>query len=412
MITNEVLERKELLSNFQDLIHPFKLETFTEKYWEQEPLIIQRKDDSYYDSLFSITNVDELLDLHRPTGGSIRVVRNQIPLTPSKYENPDGSLNLNQLYAAYGDGHTIVVNEIDRFWKPLKNLCQHITMSLSHSTVANMYLTPKNQKALSPHYDTHDVYVVQVHGTKHWKIYDADYPTPLVNSFQPVFQREQLQNERDITLHAGDLMYIPRGVPHEATTTDESSLHLTLGVYPVQWMDLLVKSLYDLARTHLEFRQALPIGFLNKNKENNSFTEAIESKLQDLLEVVSNNANASVALQYLGEDFRMKHRPNGDGHFDHLDQMDEIDLDTSLIKRQNMYCSIQQVDTIARILYPGNVIRGPVHITPALQYIAEARGAFRISQIPSLSDKNKVKLAKRLIRGGLLKITEGLNNLV
>ena len=84
MITNEVLERKELLSNFQDLIHPFKLETFTEKYWEQEPLIIQRKDDSYYDSLFSITNVDELLDLHRPTGGSIRVVRNQIPLTPSK----------------------------------------------------------------------------------------------------------------------------------------------------------------------------------------------------------------------------------------------------------------------------------------------------------------------------------------
>ncbi|VAW11846.1 hypothetical protein MNBD_BACTEROID03-1903 [hydrothermal vent metagenome] len=403
---SELLEKRLGLQNFEDLIYPIEPATFEEIHWEQKTLLVQREDSGYYKSLFSNDKVDEILDLHRPKGNSIRVVKNQEPLPSKKYENQDGSLNLNQLYASYADGYTIVINEIERFWKPLRNLCQNIQGSFSHKTVANMYLTPKNQKALMPHYDTHDVYVLQIHGKKHWKLYDADYQTPILNSFQPIFQREQLKNEKEITLHAGDLMYIPRGIPHEAVTTDESSLHLTIGVYPTQWMDVLMKSVYHLAHTNLELRKALPLGFMSSKENTENFTSELAFKLKQLLETVTQKADAQASLQFIAEEFRTKQKPMGDGHFAHLDELGQLDLETTLVHRKNMNCKVQSIGTISRIIYPGNVIKGPVHIAPCLDFIAEHKNGFQISEIPLLNDANKIKLSKRLVRGGLLKVAD------
>ena len=194
MITNNIQTKTTPSFSFDTLIRPTSTEDFIHKYWEKVPLIVHRRDREYYNALFSIDMVDRILDFNRPKGRSIRVVKNQEPLLVSKYENQNGSLNLNQLYAAYADGYTVVINEIERYWKPIKELCRNITHEISHHTVANMYLTPKNQKALLPHHDTHDVYVLQIHGEKHWKIYNAHMETPLLNSFQPIYGRELLNN--------------------------------------------------------------------------------------------------------------------------------------------------------------------------------------------------------------------------
>ncbi len=401
---DKVLEKQKTISNFNDLIYPVSLDEFKEKYWDNEVLLLKREDRSFNESLLKISEVDEVLDYHRPNGASIRVVKNQEPLHKNKYENEDGSLNLNQLYAAYGDGYTIVINEIDRFWKPIKTLCQNVKGLLNHKTKGNMYLTPKNQKALLPHYDTHDVFVVQVSGKKHWKIYDDQYKTPLVNSFQPIFQREQLQNVKEITLEAGDMMYIPRGIPHEAYTTDDSSLHLTIGVYPTQWLDFFNKTLQNLAQTDVSLRKALPIGYLNDNDAIN----VIKSKIEEISQIVCNDISKKTSVygsaQLLKEELRSENPPQADGHFESLDAMDCIGLDTHLVKRNNVTSAVQQLGNISRIIFPGNVIRGPITIAPCFEFISENKGGFQVSEIPLINDANKIKLCKRLIRGGLLKV--------
>ena len=117
--------------------------------------------------------------------GIKRVVKNQEPLLATRYENPDGTLNLNQLYAAYADGYTLVVNEINRYSEPINALVHNLRQELSHDVKVNAYLTPANQKALSPHYDTHDVFVLQISGKKHWNFYDdTNFKTPLLNNLQ------------------------------------------------------------------------------------------------------------------------------------------------------------------------------------------------------------------------------------
>lgn len=389
--------------DLENLLEPVGLSTFLEQYWENEPLILHREQADYYQSLFSIENVDQVLDLHRPTGNSIRVVKNQVPLLPGKYENGDGSLNLNQLYAAYADGYTVVINEIDRFWRPLKDLCRRMSAQLSHRTVANMYLTPQTQNALLPHYDTHDVFVIQVHGKKHWKIYDSPMESPLLHSFQPIFQREQLRGQKDLTLCAGDIMYMPRGVPHEAFTTDESSLHITIGVHPAQWVDLFAHAFKQMALTKVALRKALPVGYLRPENWTPDFIGEMQNHFSALLQELSDQADIQGGIQLLFEEFRGQQLVAGDGHFAEVDQTSELSLDTLVEKRQNQMCMVQNMGGAARISFPGNTIKGPAHIAGSLQFVATTEGPFTVSEIPGLSDRNKIQLVARLIRGGLLK---------
>jgi len=397
-------ESQTEIKSFSDLIQPISTQNFENIYWEKQAVHVQRNDPAFFSSLFSVEALDKLLEYNRPRGSSLRVVKSQQPLNPTIYENADGSLNLNQLYAAYADGHTIVINEIQRFWDPIKLLVENIRQYMNHQVVANLYLTPENEKALSPHYDSHDVFALQISGEKHWLLYDDTYcKTPLLHSFQPVFQREQLTGARQVTLKAGDVMYIPRGVPHEAYTTDQSSMHITIGVHSTQWIDFITKSLVGLAHKHIELRQALPMGFLNGNSEELLSADA-ELSLITILQQVFQKDNISGCLSILEEEFRTKEQPRPDGHFASLDSLNHIGLDSLLIKRDGLTSKVTNHITGARISFQGNVVKGPSQIAPSLEFISQQEGAFCVREIPFLNDENKLKVAKRLIRGGLLKV--------
>ena len=392
------------LTSFSDLISPICTENFVSTYWGKQSIHIKRDDPAFFSSLFSIEALDKLLEYNRPKGSGLRVVKSQQPLNPTIYENQDGSLNLNQLYAAYADGHTIVINEIQRYWDPIKMLVENIRQYMSHHVVANLYLTPQNEKALSPHYDSHDVFALQISGEKRWLLYDdTHFKTPLLHSFQPVFQREHLTGVREITMKAGDILYMPRGVPHEAYTTDQSSMHITIGVHATQWIDLITKSLLGLSQKHIELRQALPIGFL-KATDNDLLSAESELNFITILQQVFQKENLAGSLSILEEEFRMKEQPRPDGHFASLDKLNHVSIDSLLSKREGLTSNVSSNVTGARISFQGNVIKGPTQIAGSLNFIAQQEDVFSVKDIPHLNDDNKLKLAKRLVRGGLLKV--------
>jgi ribosomal protein L16 Arg81 hydroxylase len=398
------IEIQTKIKDFSDLIQPIGIEDFEANYWEKQVLHIQRDNPDFFTSLFSIEDLDKVLEYNRPKGSSLKVVKSQQPMNPTVYENKDGSLNLNQLYTAYADGYTIVINEIQRFWDPIKMLVENIRQHISHNAVANLYLTPENEKALSPHYDSHDVFALQISGEKHWILYDdAYFKTPLLHSFQPIFQREHLTGAREITMRAGDILYMPRGVPHEAYTTDKSSMHITVGVHSTQWIDFITKSLLNLSQKHIELRKALPIGFLNSESESLLSADA-ELDFINILQQVFQKENITGSLNILGEEFRTKEQPKPDGHFASLDKINHIHLDSQLSKREGLTSKVTNSASGARISFQGNTIKGPSQIVSTLAFISQQEGIFSVKEIPFLNDDNKLKLAKRLVRGGLLKV--------
>ncbi len=401
---NAYVETQIELKNFSDLIQPISLEDFNVNYWEKQFLHISRNDPNFFTPLFSIEALDKVLEYSRPQGISLKVIKNNQSIIPSVYENQDGSLNLNQLYTSYADGNSIIVNGMQRYWDPIKSLIESIRQQISHNASANLYLTPENEKAFSPHYDSHDVFAIQISGEKHWILYDdAHFKTPLLNSYQPTFQREQLTGAREITLRAGDILYMPRGVPHEAYTTDKSSMHITIGIYSTQWIDLIMKSLLNLSQKHIELRKALPVGFLNSDNENLLSTDA-QLDFINILQQVFHKENIAGSLNILGEEFRTKEQPKPDGHFASLDKLNHIHLGSQLSKREGLTSKVTNSASGARILFQGNTIKGPSQIVGTLAFISEQEGIFSVKDIPFLNDDNKLKLAKRLVRGGLLKV--------
>lgn len=65
----------------------------------------------------------------------------------------------------------------------------------------------------------------------------------------------------EFDLRAGDTLYVPRGLVHEAISTDERSLHVTVGILSWTWFDFLLEAVEKLASSDLHVRAALPSAF-------------------------------------------------------------------------------------------------------------------------------------------------------
>lgn len=384
------------------LLQPIDTERFFRDYWENQHLTISDRPSDYYQSIFSTDDFESVLRYGRPKPPDLVVVAEQEELLPSKYVKQNGDLNLNQLYKAYDEGHTLIINELQRFSPKLAELCRHLYEAFNYPAVTNAYLTPPDSTGLHPHFDTHDVFVLQIAGKKNWKLFGSPTETPLLGTFQPVIPESALPapNER-IQLAAGDLLYVPRGVIHCAEAMEESSLHVTVGIYPTQWADLLSMSLTMLSSRDIRFRKALPPGFLHKPQ----LRKEIERVFDELKEVFYENASTDGCLDQIVDQL-MKQIPHpSDDHFPHIDAARNIELETILASRSGMRSRIIDSGSVIRIQFPGNTIKAPLTYREALYYISKQDRSFTVGSIPgSISDEQKIKLSKRLVRGGLLKI--------
>jgi oxalate decarboxylase/phosphoglucose isomerase-like protein (cupin superfamily) len=130
---------------------------------------------------------------------------------------------------------------------------------------ATVYITPGNAAGFTPHYDTHEVFVLQIAGRKRWFLYDPPIELP---------HRSQVFNPQGYTapppmaqldLSAGDLLYLPRGYVHSTTTSESYSAHVTIGISVYTWADL-AKEYLQAGIDSPQLRRALPPGFASRSE--------------------------------------------------------------------------------------------------------------------------------------------------
>ncbi len=139
-----------------------------------------------------------------------------------------------------------------------------LSLAVRQPLQVNAYLTPPDSQGFATHYDTHDVFVLQVDGRKHWRIHPPVLPDPLER--QPwggradeVAATAQGAAALDVVLEPGDALYLPRGWLHSAQAQESSSLHLTVGVRALTRY-ALVEELLALAAEDQRLRATLPFG--------------------------------------------------------------------------------------------------------------------------------------------------------
>jgi Cupin superfamily protein len=129
------------------------------------------------------------------------------------------------------NGATLVVDAVDEFDPDLRALVRAFSRTFHSRPQINLYACFGNDPGFGVHWDDHDVFILQLEGRKHWKIYEPTREHPGFMDFEdPEPLPEGAAPYIDQMVKAGEVLYMPRGHWHDVLGVGEPSLHLTLGI--------------------------------------------------------------------------------------------------------------------------------------------------------------------------------------
>ncbi|GAB4376973.1 MAG: hypothetical protein Kow00114_41030 [Kiloniellaceae bacterium] len=161
-----------------------------------------------------------------------------------------------------GKGASVVLNDIDALSPGVRQLANELQEATGGRSQANVYFSMSQHQAFGPHCDVHEVFAVHCNGEKVWNIYENREDTPINH---PNFQFGDAERERragkvaeQVLMQPGDLLYIPRGLYHDALASANGALHIAFGVTLPKPLDLL-GIIWEAAVLDPEMRADLPV---------------------------------------------------------------------------------------------------------------------------------------------------------
>ncbi|WP_265558529.1 cupin domain-containing protein [Streptomyces hygroscopicus] len=377
------------------------LATFRRDYWEQRPLLVRREAPSYYADLLTLDDVDKVLSLAGVHLDGIRVVVNgkETPVSQLATSARNGLTNaLEALFERYRSGSTIVLNSLDQRWEPLRRLAGSLGAEMSARLQMNVYLTPAGAQGFAPHYDTHDVFVAQVHGTKHWRLASQPHALPLRGQPYDKSQPEP-DPEQAFDLRSGDVLYLPRGTVHWATAQDRASVHITIGVHPVLWSDVFTDAMRQLFTEEVRFRQGLPIGFAHDVH----LRHQVEGTFVELLDVLRTRLSPSAAVAENVKRTASIGSPTLRGHLTDLDRLATLWIDTRVRRRPGLRWNLTVTDDAVELDFHNKSVRFPVPVADEVRHATGTADVFTANDVPGdLDEPGRLVLIRTLLREGFL----------
>ncbi len=385
---------------------------FATAYWGREPLLSSAGElagPAGFRDLLSPDAVDELLSRHGLRTPFLRLASQGTVLPDARFTGSGGAgaeigdqvvdEKVMQLYAG---GATLVLQGLHRLWPPLIDFARQLGGELRQPVQVNAYLTPPASQGFSTHYDTHDVFVLQIDGTKRWRIHPPVLPDPLERQAWGGRSREVAataggEPALDVLLEPGDALYLPRGWLHSAQAQGTRSLHLTFGVRALTRY-ALVEELLALAADDVRLRATLPYGLDVSDPEalEPEVTETVEA-LRDWLDSVS---PAAVAARLRDRQWSSA-RPAPIGPLAQLDFAEQLDPDSRITVRDGLRWQVTGSGADHVVLrLAGRTLTFPAYCAPALR-MALGGTPLRVGDLPLDDDADRLVLARRLLREAL-----------
>ncbi len=392
--------------SFERLLHPVSTASFFADYYEKKPLLIPAQDRARFDALLSVSVIDRFLATTSPCHPDVFLVDATRDLPPEDYSFqsglPAGRLDLPRVYQHFAAGATISISHLQECLPELAALCRAAEKVFSGHFQTNIYLSPPNAQGFKTHFDSHDVFVLQVAGSKIWTLNDTGIELPLHGQrFEPGTHTAGPVTQ-EFTLRPGDVFYCPRGLYHAARSTDEVSLHITLGLIGKTWADVVTEALSEAVLASPAFRANLPIGYANAGFDR---AEARRT-FRKLVDTFAREATADGILDRMAEEFVKSRRPDYAGGLEELDDAPDVALDTRVVAKPDLLYLVREEGEQLTILFGPSQITMPAFTADCVRF-ALSGTPFAVRELPEpLDDAGKIVFVKRLIREGLLKRAE------
>lgn len=387
----------EIKPSLDWLIQPTTKQVFFQEYFEKRPLVVKRGAADYFQELLSLDEIDRVITELDRSADEIILKNASREVTEADY-TVDGSIDVAKLYQLFQEGSTITLAFLDDVLPKLGRFCRSLEKEFTCPMQANIYITPPGAQGAKVHYDTHDVFVLQIAGSKKWTIYGTPVELPLPGQDFDSAIHDVGAATMEFELEAGDVAYIPRGVGHDARSTDTVSLHVTAGILRYTWTDLLLEFVANASLRDAAFRKSLPPGFAQTGFDRGQAKKA----LKGLLRRATESGDFDAALDHFAGDFFSKCRPLLRGQMQQIAALEKLNMESVAGAREGAIFRIAaEGDSVAIECY-GRKITFPVQARQAVEFALENE-RFKIRELPGdLDDASKVVIVKRLIREGLV----------
>ncbi|MET3861017.1 lysine-specific demethylase/histidyl-hydroxylase NO66 [Dietzia sp. 2505] len=319
--------------------------------------------------------------------------------------DPDGVLT------QFAAGATIVLQGLHRFWPPIIDFVRGMTSDVGHPVQTNAYITPPANRGFDPHYDVHDVFVLQVSGTKRWRVHEPVHHHPLpdqpwTDHREAIAERSRDEPVIDAVLQPGDCLYLPRGWVHSAEAQGDTSIHLTVGVAPFTGHDVATAMIEALASEE-ELRASLPLGLApvdaaSTAEHTREVLDVLARLIAEKQDQLSDLAGDALATQFLDLTRPAPVRPLAT-----LDAVDSLDVDTPLRWREGLHARVDCTDSDASntdtvvLRLPTKSVTFPAVCASALRAVLDG-DPVSADALPGLDAADGMVVLRRLLREGVV----------
>lgn len=375
---------------------------FFERYYEKEVLYIPSTND-HFNNVLSVKELSDYLDRADIIYPSVRLVQNGKELSKNDYtlnqvpighQKVNGVIDTERMMHYFNNGASIVIQGGQRTFNGITKLSRQLSEKFQAPIQANLYITPDKSIGFNPHWDTHDVFVLQIEGTKTWHLYDFEIKLP-TKSQAHKGQKVTVPKTQSLELKAGDILYVPRGYVHDAIANDGISAHITMGILAYTWERLFKDTIEKLHEVE-DFRNAV---FINDPDFETKLAEKIELLKEHLPRL--NYEATKKSLQ----DIQKKRQPPGfKNYFSSLVHKKEINIDSELFINEGLFINIKQQESGISVSFSGKTILVTGDAEAAVSFMLQKK-AFKVAELPGpLNDDSKIVWVKKLLAEGLLYI--------
>lgn len=400
--------------SFKDLFAGHDSNSFVDNYFEKKVLHGKSLVDiETLNSIFSFVEFQKVLWIVDQTmhdrAGVIDVVTNKEEKKPGRISHPGNYSKW--VMDNYKQGSTLLLNKAQRFSENIATLQRLIEAELNFKVSTNIYISPENANCFDIHFDTHDTFIIQLEGSKNWQIFDRYIEAPLEEQNHSI-KLSDLKNQvptMQFNLMPGEILYIPRGIPHLVQTLDTQSIHMTLSFKTCKWIDVFSEALNQFALQNSFFRETASAK-LSTRQDQKKFNEIAEGLFYFLQDKMTARASFDWQLK------RMTHSLLPLSYHKFPQPLPaEVNLTTVLGHKNGAVLNVCLEGDYACLSYPGvgmengvpslpGSIKFPSRLETTLRFIAQ-NPTFAIADLPGpLTEKSKLILAERLVKEEVLEI--------
>ena len=263
---------KPTVPTFRDLIAPLDAEAFFGRHYRQAPVYVPG-DDEKFAAVFSWSVLNDLLRMSTIwSDHNCEVSKDGAALPPEAYcfqgANRDNvkawKPDFAQVRAHMRGGATMTLNFLERLTPGLRSLSQSLAAVLCAPVNCSAFLSWERTRGYPSHFDTTNVFVLQIAGSKIWNVYERRLPRAAHTQGSRYIDFPQEHHERvkgrvlqEVRMTPGDFLYLPHGQYHDAICDGEHSLHLSFAVRHLVAQDFIDLLSRDLPKNPV-FREHLP----------------------------------------------------------------------------------------------------------------------------------------------------------